>query len=196
MYPCVEDPEKLTYLDLESCFGDLCDLTNCAYLKQVGAISNTDPQDALDKVLMERWAYDDLSEDESGNELASSSCMDVTEDCPTSNSHQSAPTKTSHESVADPLEEREANIDKGIKDPIDEETHEGMVMDQTEGYHDHVKRDLDLTGPPLRENDFDVIYFDSQVANEETVDYYVQMACNGEPLRLKSVDGEPTEFIL
>jgi hypothetical protein len=68
LFPCVEDPEKLTYLDLKGCFGDLCDLSNCTYLKNRGSVSHANSDEALQRVLAERWAYDDISEDESDDE--------------------------------------------------------------------------------------------------------------------------------
>ena len=75
LFPCVEDPEKLTYLDLKGCFGDLCDLTDCTYLKQVGAISSVKADVALENMLAERWAYDDIEEAEHEEEDAETSSV-------------------------------------------------------------------------------------------------------------------------
>ena len=63
--PCVEDPQKLTYLDLEGCFGDICDLSQCTYLKKgAGKMTAEDAEMALHTMLTERWGYDDISDEE------------------------------------------------------------------------------------------------------------------------------------
>ncbi len=64
LYPCVEDPQKLTYLDLEGCFGDVCNLSQCTYLKdRVEIKTEEDAEEVLRLVLAERWGYDDISEE-------------------------------------------------------------------------------------------------------------------------------------
>jgi len=62
LHPCVEDPKKLTYLDLEGCFGDICDLSSCSYLKSKAKVSEAVAKAALETVLAEQWAYDDISD--------------------------------------------------------------------------------------------------------------------------------------
>jgi hypothetical protein len=67
IFPCVED-QKFAYLDLKSCFGDSCDLTDCTYLRN-SRYSGEDAEKALDTILSESWAYDNISDTEDSNEV-------------------------------------------------------------------------------------------------------------------------------
>lgn len=79
--PCVEDPQKLTYLDLEGCFGDTCDLSQCTYLKNnVSKESGVDVDAALQIILTERWGYDDISEEELDEDSSVHHSEDETQD--------------------------------------------------------------------------------------------------------------------
>lgn len=69
LYPCVEDPQKLTYLDLEACFGDVCNLSQCTYLKdRAENKTEEDGEEALRLMLAGRWGYDDISEEVDNDE--------------------------------------------------------------------------------------------------------------------------------
>jgi hypothetical protein len=174
-------------------------------LKQAGAIPNIDAQQALEKVLEERWAYDDLFEDESEDELVSSGSMDGVEEVCRANEippvDKAVDADISISSILSEAVENDTvdesfyiNVEMGncvVVNPVDD--------NQTElGVHGSPLLDVNLTTNPFVDDIGDIIFMDSDVANEEMIAYYTQMAYRGESLRLKSVESEETqsEFFL
>ena len=64
LFPCVEDAQKLAYLDLDACFGDLCDLTDCTYLKRIRKEAKPQADVPSVEILLGTWLDDALSDDD------------------------------------------------------------------------------------------------------------------------------------
>jgi hypothetical protein len=69
LFPCVEDPQKLTYLDLEACFGDLCNLSECTYLKRIQSEAAPRADILSIDMLVGKWSEDALSDDDNDEGL-------------------------------------------------------------------------------------------------------------------------------
>jgi hypothetical protein len=181
LYPCVEDPEKLTYLDLEGCFGDLCDLSECEYLKQRGTIVKGDTNTAIQKILQERWSSDDLDEheDEEGEDGRNSTVRIDQEDSIFQSRNPSY-------SIVNELFDRR-NRSPSL-DAVHKEFYDSESASDTESVLDANNETL-LSSP-------DVIFRDDQIANAELVEYFYDVASKGGNIILKSVCGEFKEDVL
>jgi len=186
LFPCVEDPEKLTYLDLKGCFGDLCDLSNCTYLKNRGSVSHANSDEALQRVLAERWAYDDISEDEPDDEENSV--------VSTANSEH----ESEHDSPSPmPVEERpeapQGHLSEAVVMQIEvvlEDGREINVGDDLTPRQSPEGRDVDVRG------DDDVLFNDCHVSNIDMIKYYMEVARKGGNIGLKSVGVGGDEVLL
>jgi hypothetical protein len=188
------------YLDLEGCFGDLCDLRTCRYLQQARAISDVNQDAALKNILAERWAYDDISEDEGNDEdEKKGGTADMDDD--------------SHGFLLDVF--RRATTDRSF-DVLDQSPSVvSAVQDDTDRFTADSDTDNDqvLSSPsslriPSHHHDKDdaasrssqesmtVLYRDSQVADAEIVQYYTDIVRKGGNISLKSVEGESKETVL
>jgi hypothetical protein len=186
----VEDPEKLTYLDLKGCFGDLCDLSNCTYLRNRGSVSHANPDEALQRVLAERWAYDDISEDEPDDE--ENSVVSTTNSEHESERHQSP----SHMHVKECSEAPQGHVSEAVVMEIEVVLEDGREID-VGPRRDHLtstqspeRRDVDLRGGD------DVLFNDRHVSNIDMINYYMEVARKGGNIGLKSVDGGRDEVLL
>jgi len=172
IFPCVEDPDKLTYLDLEGCFGDLCDLTNCTYLKDVKPESNLSPEEALEKMLAERWTYDDINEEESDDEDdKTNSVVELDRVISEAHSAQRFTDGPTTDGGSDYHRDRLGSASSHV---------------ENRGQPDDVGD----------EDSFTVIFRDEYTANEEMVQYFYDIARKGGNISLKSVDGEHIEPLL
>jgi hypothetical protein len=193
LFPCVEDPQKLSYLDLEGCFGDICDLKENTYLKQRNvSMSDEDAKDALQTVLAERWAYDDISDEEASDEDEDDETVVQTDDEPsvtdpvkTQSEHSPSQTELSASFF---VSTKENNV---IADDTEDEEEGPPTMDLPVPVFESVDDVL-----PLSQESTSILYKDSQVANEEMVEYYVRLACNGGAITLRSVKGMEEETLL
>ena len=188
LFPCVEDPEKLTYLDLKGCFGDLCDLSNCTYLRNRGSVSHANPDEALQKVLAERWAYDDISEDEPDDE--ENSVVSTANSEHESERHDSP----SHIPVEECPEAPQCHVSEAVvmqvEIVLEDGSNVGPQSDHLTSRQSPERRDVDL-----REDD-DVLFNDCHVSNIDMINFYMEVARKGGNIGLKSVDGGGDEVLL
>lgn len=189
----MEDPQKLSYLDLEGCFGDICDLKDCTYLKQKNvSVSDEDAKDALQTMLAEKWAYDDISDEEPSDEDEDDETVVQTDYEPSPSdpvNTQSEHTPSQNElSASFFVSTKENNVIVDDTDDEEEDTSATHLAVQAFEAVDDVL--------VLSQESTSILYKDSQVANEEMVEYYVRMACNGEAINLRSVNGPEKEILL
>ena len=182
IFPCVEDPEKLTYLDLEGCFGDLCNLAYGTYLRNRTIISHANREEALERVLTEHWAHDDLSEDEADDE----DDVLVTLESPARES------ELPHSSDHSPVTKC-----SGVGQVL---FSEGKVMDIAVNGGDEKKDEIRQQGncsssTELPESN-DALLYDDQISCLDMINYYIEIGRKGANVRLKSVDGKGDEVLL
>lgn len=184
----MEDLEKLTYLDLEGCFGDLCNLTNGAYLRSRSSIAHANPDAALQKVLAERWAYDDMSDDEPDEEEISSIATATPE--PEWN-HSSYQTQAKEYSEAIQIVVSASVIKQ------EEGNSEEVEVDGVDIYHDFTSPTQFASG---NETDApgldDVLLYDNEISSADLINYYIEIARRGANVSLMSVEGEGNEVLL
>jgi hypothetical protein len=194
IFPCVEDPLKLTYLDLEGCFGDICDISKGSYLRKIGTESRLAAEMALQKVLEERWAYDEISDDESDvdegtpsvvlserelNSAGGESAWDHSE----RNSQRQIIAVTEVQNV----ENDETTDDTDNDDKIDQVDETVFVIPSQE------TRDANKLGS---QENIGVLYNDDNIANAEMISYYYELASKGGAIVLQSVGGQRQERVL
>ena len=208
IFPCVEDPLKLTYLDLTGCFGDLCDLTKGTYMKKIGAVLDVSAEIALQQILEERWAYDEISDEESenGNDDAESMVRleqeshsrglersSILSEPPESDSRSSNITPiTEHVGDGADATEDENTQDVDNQD-VDDNTQD--VDDNTQE-HDEAEQQYDTAESWVYSQDSSVLYRDHNNTDGELVTLYFEMASRGESIALKSVQGRQEETVL
>src|SRR5579859_2273206 len=202
IHPCVEDPMKLTYLDLPGCFGDLIDLTESVYVQHHETVSKVKAEYALKRVLEERWAYDDISEDENEEESDSISRDDEVE--------QAALFARGAETVrtADGV---------GVDDVAGVDVENDMTQVTQESFRETTDNESDNNGiqstpdpdepsqlsPPPNSQEYvshalasqtsdTFIYRDGDIANEDLIRYYFELAQSGHHIPLKSVNPQQT----
>lgn len=191
IFPCVEDPDKLTYLDLQGCFGDLCDLTDSAYLKSRSSITHANPDAALQKVLAERWAYDDVSEDEPVEEEVSSvaiaSPKPISEwNTSSSQTHVKESSEAIQITVTTLVQPEEVNL-------------EGLKVDSVKIPEEYSSVEQFRDGCEKGASDFpeaDVLWCDDQISNADLINHYIEVARKGSYVRLKAVEGGGGEDLL
>jgi hypothetical protein len=193
LFPCVEDPQKLSYLDLEGCFGDICDLSGCTYLKQKGiSLSDNDAKDALQTMLAERWAYDDISDEEASDEEGDDESIAQTDYQPSAtgpDDTQSKPSVSQNEltpSFFVSTEENAVIADETGDDEEDSQTPD-LIIQAIETVEDTLSSSQESTG---------VLFKDSQVADVRMVEHYIQLAGKGGVISLRSVEGWEEETLL
>ena len=175
IFPCVEDPQKLAYLDLKGCFGDLVD---CAYWNKFGVRSSIQNK-ALERILEERWAYDDLGED------AEEDSQNI--------SMMSVDSQLSYGGEKERSSEESPEISMiGVVDGKDIEPESNLDEVSNSRVTDN---DREISGSP--QEDSDVLLRDERFANVELVNFYLEIASRGGSLSLRSVDGddEPEIFL-
>jgi hypothetical protein len=198
IFPCVEDPLKLTYLDPNGCFGDLCDLSNGSYMRKIGAVSSLSAEMALEKMLEERWRCDDISDDESDEEDADTE-SDVNPDKDLENRiaergsipNQPFETDTQPRNVVSIQTSGYVDVDadRTTDDGTDDDPDE---IDETE----LVNESLIIGRPQESENlallcsqqSAGVLFAENDIANDELVRLYFELASKGEPISLKCVE--------
>ena len=201
LFPCVEDPEKLSYLDLEGCFGDLCDLSNCTYL---GMISRNNVDTAIQKMLQERWSYDGLDEEEDGEEDDyTNSALEIDQE--DSKFQSTDPTQSivnelfGHRNRTSSLYAvQKESSDSATASDTDEEERIEKRSSSSQILSPRIERIIEHEAgeDPENETSKDVLFRDDQVANTELVTYYYDIACKGGTIHLKSVSGEFKEDVL
>ena len=184
----MEDQEKLTYLDLEGCFGDLCNLTNGAYLRGRSSIAQANPDAALQKVLAERWAYDDMSEDEPDEEEISSIATATPEPERNHSSYQTQAKKDS-ETIqivvsASVIKQEQVNLEQVEVDGVDRPHDFTSLTQFTSG--------SETDAPGLD----DVLLYDNEISNADLINYYIEIARRGANVSLMSVEGGGNEVLL
>ena len=196
LYPCVEDPDKLTYLDLEGCFGDLCDLSESEYLTQMGTTVKVDPDIAIQKVLQERWPYDDLDEDEDEDE--ENNIVEIDQE---DSKFQSRNSSYSIVNELFDLRKRSSGLVAVYKQSHDLEAASDTVEEPVESisssqlWSHHTNRGADhqtahgADNEPLLSSQ-DIIFQDDQIADTELVEYFYEVASKGGNINLKSLGGE------
>ena len=194
LFPCVEDPQKLTYLDLEGCFGDICDLSGCTYLKQKGiSLSNNDALDALQTMLAERWAYDDISDEEASDEDDDDEESVVQTDYEPSATGpvntQSKQSESQNELSPSFFVSTEENA--VIADETGDEEEDSQIPDLTVQVIETVEDTLSSS-----QESTSVLFKDSQVADVKIVEHYIQLASKGGVISLRSVEGWEEETLL
>ena len=205
LYPCVEDPGKLTYLDFEGCFGDLCDLSECEYLKQRGTIVKVDPDTAIQKMLQERWLYDDLDEGEDEEDDGTRSAWEIDrEDSKFQSlnmSHSIVNELFDHQNRSPSLDalRKEFYDSETASDTDEEERIESRLFSQL--WSHRAERGVEHEAVHGANNEAllssqDVIFRDDQIANAELVEYFYDIASKGGNINLKSVSGEFKEDLL
>lgn len=205
IFPCVEDPLKLTYLDLNGCFGDLCDLTNGSYMRKIGALSNLSAEMALEKMLEERWRYDDISDDESEEDADASSQVNSDKDLENSLAERGPifnrpyETDTQSRNVVSIQTSGDVDVDAdrstdGDTDDDTDEIDETELLDESSIIgRPHVRENLALL---CSQRTAGVLFAESDIANDELVRLYYELASKGEPISLKCVDGRQEEIEL
>jgi hypothetical protein len=168
IHPCVEDPEKLTYLDLEGCFGDLCDLSNCAYLARTRGLSFENSEIALQKVMAERWVYDDISDDGFDED---SNMNSVERESEVSNALIASLTLSDSSS--------------------DDERPNKRIVTRNMLSHQY-----DAKGAASSQESITILYQDNKVSNADMINHYMDIVNKGGNITLKSVDGEVEEAFL
>jgi hypothetical protein len=136
--------------------------------------------------LAERWAYDDISEDESDDDEKSVAS--------TANSEH----ESEHDSPSPmPVEERpeapQGHLSEAVVMQIEvvlEDGREINVGDDLTPRQSPEGRDVDVRG------DDDVLFNDCHVSNIDMINYYMEVARKGGNIGLKSVDGGGDEVLL
>jgi ankyrin repeat protein len=177
--PCVEDPQKLTYLDLEGCFGDICDLSQCTYLKK-GASKETaeDAEMALHTMLTERWGYDDISDEEVDDE------DDNVQD--------------SEDEIQNPVAQNDnhqsqylGDRGEGIADTTDDETD--YERESIDGLR-NIPSDVCVIS--LSQESATVLHRESPPGNPDMIQYYLEHVTKGGCIHLTSVEGMKDDVLL
>ena len=192
IYPCVEDPERLTYLDLEGCFGDICELSNSAYVKQVQKVDDFNYESALRSVLAERWAYDDLSDEELESEETANQNQEESQSTPTTVLDSSS-NDTMTASLAISVTSKFVLEDD---DPTADEESDDEDADEVASKAQAEVDEEDLVKTTSSQASFDVLVYETESVNVELVQYYMEIASKGERISLKSVDGITEEGLL
>lgn len=175
----MEDTQKLSYLDLQGCFGDICDLSQCTYLRNGVGVNKTgeDVESVLHLMLTERWGYDDISEEEADEE---------------DDSVQNSEAETR-------VIERKRNHHS--QDLVDQN---GGRADSTEDETDYEKEPTKILedarseclNVSMSQESTTVLYRDSPTANPEMIQYYLEHITKGGSIRLKSVDEGKVDIVL
>ena len=170
--PCVEDPQKLTYLDLEGCFGDVCDLSQCTYLREeVSKKSGVDVDEAVQIMLNERWGYDDISEDELDDDSSGRYSDDETQDrvaiSPRNHNYRSPGLAGPDEERADTTEDEATNENESSEEPQNMRSDGSVITSSQESTT--------------------VLHRDSAVANHDMIQLYLEHIAKGGSVQLKSV---------
>lgn len=202
IHPCVEDPEKLTYLDLEGCFGDLCDMSNCTYLAQIRGLPVDNSEEAVENVMAERWAYDDISDDGLDEDSSMNSAVDVELEPKVSNAtitnltvNQPNTNDPVSGSILSPtrVNTRERKTDDPLNEkPINERPNKQIVTRNMSSSRHDVKE----TAPLSSQESITILWQDNQVSNTEMIHYYMDIVSEGGNITLKSVDGDVGETLL
>lgn len=152
----------------------MCDLSECEYLKQRGTIVKPDTNTAIQKMLQERWSYDDLDEDED----------EEGEDGRNSTDQEDSifQSRNPSYSIVNEL------FDHRNRSPSLDAVH-------TEFYDSESESVLNANNETLLSSP-DVIFRDDQIANAELVEYFFDVASKGGNINLKSVCGEFKEDVL
>jgi len=189
IFPCVEDPAKLTYLDLEGCFGDIVDLKECRYLKEVvGNLSLEGGEVKLEDVVKELWAYDDISEDE--EEESQDESQDHSERMQLlSVSGQHQVTREIDQRMSAEVEELPNANWEGDETTDETEDEEVYEIEETVVVTKELRIDVQV-------DDGTVLVEDGDASNEDMIHYYMDLVRKGEPIRLESVGGIATEHLL
>jgi len=190
IFPCVEDPAKLTYLDLEGCFGDVVDLKECRYLKEVvGKLSLEGGQMKLEDVVKEHWAYDDISEDE--EEESQDGSQDHSE-----RMSQLLSVNGQHQVTREIDQRMSAEVEElpdanwGGDETTDEtEEEEVYEIEETVVVTKEIRIDVQV-------DDDTVLVEDGDTSSEDMIRYYMDLVRKGEPIRLESVGGIAMEHLL
>jgi hypothetical protein len=172
LHPCVEDPTKLVYLDLEGCFGDVCDLSNCAYLKSKPRVSKIIADEALKSILDEQWGYDDLNEPEEEDE-PDSQAFSV-------QSYSQGLIERSFRSTGNIIQPEQSTSEEDDVSLLSDDDSTVEVEDQSPTNDSQVSESL--------------LWRDSQTANSDLVAHYSEVAMRGDAIFLKSVDALKEEI--
>jgi hypothetical protein len=185
-------------LDLEGCFGDLCDLTNGCYARKIGCISNKEANLALERVLEERWAYDDISDDESeveedeeyntGHLHEQKDSQDGEHSNPTnrdspfrrSSSQETASESDVPSTMDDNTEDEDGETERPSQSSLINQSHTSKVAEEI-----NISSQESTT----------VLFQDTNTANAELVNYYFDLASKGTVIELKSVVGTREEVL-
>lgn len=175
LYPCVEDPQKLTYLDLEGCFGDVCDLSHCTYLKNSAKTKTEENgEEVLQLMLAERWGDDDISD--GGVDTDDSSVVES--DDSTQNSVAGVERSDIRQS------EQVANCYKEGNGATEDQTDDEQEPNEVGWFPQ-----LDDAIVALSQESTTVLCRDSHPANSDMIQYFSEYARDGGNIRLTSVDG-------
>ena len=170
IFPCVEDRSRLVYLDIEACFGDICELKGSASFS-AKEYSEKEVTSALEQILAERWAYDDISDlededsqTESGDESAHVNLCNPPDICSPVLPLPEIPLPSSNPYMI--------RNDDNLSTTDDESDAENYTP----------------PNPPHSNETEDATFWDGESTDYELITIYFERARRGEPIVLKSVD--------
>lgn len=186
-------------MDLEGCFGDLCDLANGCYARKIGFISDREANLALETVLEERWAYDDISDDESEvEEDEAYNTEHLHEQKDSQGGERSNP--TNRDSPFRKLSSQESPSESDVASTMDDNTEDedgeterashSFLINQS--HTSEVAEEINISS----QESTTVLFRDTNTANAELVNYYFELASKGTVIELKSVVGTREEVLL
>ena len=174
LFPCVEDRQKLAYLDLEGCFGDICDLKGCTYIKAKREYSDSEVEEALRTVLEEKWAYDDISDMEFSDEDETGSEIDSVDEISIDNTGR--------------LSVELMEMCNAEPNAIDE--NEGATTDDDS---ENICEPLVTEMSTESQGSESVLWWDGEKADPDLISHFIGVASRGEPIGLKSVQSSLAE---
>jgi hypothetical protein len=152
-------------------------------LKNRGSVSHANSDEALQRVLAERWAYDDISEDESDDDEHSVAS--------TANSEHESERHNSPSPihVEEHPEAPQGHLSEAVVMQIE------VVLEDAREINVGSRQSPEGRDVDVREDD-DVVFNDCHVSNIDMINYYTEVARKGGNIGLKSVDGGGDEVLL
>ena len=170
----------MVYLDLEGCFGDICDLSQCSYLAQREKVSVARADETLETILAERWAYDDISDDEEFDEENSAESQNTYEEAPSpAIVGQSYETLAVVEVERSTAESDDTSMTEDDSDDSDEDGDASIIKSSMQSQESTT-----------------LLWSDGDKANIELISHYIEVAQRGESIVLKSVNSPNDEVLL
>ncbi|OLL27058.1 Protein artemis [Neolecta irregularis DAH-3] len=185
VFPCVADNERLFYLDMKDCFANYVsgnftffnEMLLCQHRDSV-----VDSRIILERVLQEKWAYDDLDIDTDGEELSIESLELETSE-----------TQTSFSKVLAMAAEPALKIQQLKKELADDMPIEDTTKDPTGSYISSNSQTQRSGEDTSQES---VFYYESETADPEKVEFWKEWIERGCEIKMSCVKWPTVEVEL